>query len=252
MSGVKDERTAVWLAATVSFANFIFTFVAIFTVDSFGRRKLILTSTMGVFLSLILLAITFYFEAHNSPLVTVARNTGHCFAMKSCNKCLYHEMCGFCYFERAGAIQNGSCVPLESFPSTTSRYCDADFELLRYYGCPSTPLINALAVIGLVLYVVSFAPGLGPVPYIVTSEIFPLWARSTGMACAMSTCYLLTLIISMTFLHGSRLFTKAGWFGISAGFSLLGWIFIYFLLPETKGKRLEHMNEVFSKTSNRT
>ncbi len=254
MSGVKNESTAVWLAAATAFANFLFTFVAIFTVERFGRRKLALASTAGVFLTLAMLAITFYFDAHNSPSVTMAvRNSGHsCFAINSCNKCLYNEMCGFCYLESAGAIQNASCVPLESYSSTVSHYCSPDFKLLRYNGCPSTTVIGAIAVTGMVLYVVCFAPGLGPVPYVVTPEIFPLWARSTGVACAMSTGFLVNLLIAMTFLHGGRLFTEAGWFGLSAGFALLGWIFIYFLLPETKGKRLEHMREVLSKSNNET
>ena len=245
MSGVKKESEAVWLSSAVSFTLFAFTFVAILTVDRFGRRKLLLTSTVGVFLALVLLSVTFYFEASISPLVTEARNSGNsCFAADTCNNCLYNEMCGFCFLQQGTAIKNASCVPLESYSSTTSRYCDPDFELLRSYGCPSSITINVLTVVGLVLYLVCFAPGLGPVPYIVTSEIFPLWARSAGMACALATCFLCNLLLSMSFLDISRLISKAGCFGLFAGFTLLNCIFTYFLLPETKGKRLEHMSKV--------
>ena len=248
MSGIDDTGKAAWLGAAVTFTNFIFTFVAIFTVERFGRRKLLLTSSAGVFLMLVLLAITSYFEALNSPMVTNSRNSGHpCFELNSCNKCLYNQMCGFCYMNGAGAIHNASCVPLEK--STTSYYCRPDFYLLRYYGCPSTPVINALTIIGLILYIVSFAPGLGPVPYVVTSEIFPLWARSIGISCAMSINFIVNLILSITFLHSTRLLTKAGWFGLSAAISLLGWIFFYFFLPETKGIRLEHITKVLSKSN---
>lgn len=254
MSGVKNDRTAVWLAAATSFTIFVFTFVSIFTVERFGRRNLLLTSIAGAFFSLSLLTITFYFEAQNSPAVTVKRGFGpSCFGVSSCDTCLYYDMCGFCYLEgEAGSIHNASCVPLESSASTSSRYCDPDFELLRYYGCPSTPTVHALAVVGLVLYLICFAPGLGPIPYVVTAEIFPLWARATGIACTMCTGYVLNLLLSMTFLDGSRLLTKAGWFGSSAGFMLIGWIFVYYLLPEASGRRLEYVNELFKNTDRET
>lgn len=251
MSGVNDKRIAVWLATAPAFTLFIFAFVAIFTVEHFGRRKLVLASTAGVFVSLVLLSVTFYMQAQASSLVSqVARISGNqCSLMDSCEKCLYHGMCGFCYYEQGALIQNASCVPLESYPSTSSRYCDKDFQLIISYGCPSSPTFNALTVFGLVLYLVFFASGLGPIPFVVSSEIFPLWSRSTGIACAMSVSFMCNLLASITFLHGSRFFTKAGWFGITAGFSLLGWMFIYFFLPETKGKRLEHMNDIFIKSN---
>ena len=165
MSGVKNKSTAVWLGVAAAFTSFIFTSITIFTVERLGRRKLLLTTTAGVFLALVMLGITFHFDAQHSPVVTKVINSRHsCFGMSSCNECLYNQMCGFCYFERVGTVQNASCVPLESYSSTTSLYCSPDFKLLRYYGCPSTTVINALAVIGLVLYLACFAPGLASIP----------------------------------------------------------------------------------------
>ena len=255
MSGVENESVAVWLSCLVSFSLFAATFVPVFTVDRFGRRKLLLTSITGLFLAQILLSMTFYFEANMSPSVTVARNSGHsCFSAATCNDCLHNEMCGFCYLDQGTTIENASCVPLDSHSSTTiaSRYCQQDFERLRFYGCPSSPAVSALALVGLVLYPICFAIGLGSVPYIVASEVFPLWARSVGMACALALSFACGLLISITFLDISRLITKTGWFGLLAAFMLFGWIFSYFFLPETKGQRLEHMKKVVLRSIDHT
>jgi hypothetical protein len=46
-------------------------------------------------------------------------------------------------------------------------------------GCPESAGGGA-AVLGLVLYLVAFAPGMGLVPWVVNSEIYPLYARSLG------------------------------------------------------------------------
>ena len=47
MSGVREESTAIWLAAGTAFINFIFTIVALFLVERLGRRKLIIGSMAG-------------------------------------------------------------------------------------------------------------------------------------------------------------------------------------------------------------
>ncbi|ELV10927.1 Proton myo-inositol cotransporter [Tupaia chinensis] len=40
MSGVEDDRLAIWLASVTAFTNFIFTLVGVWLVEKVGRRKL--------------------------------------------------------------------------------------------------------------------------------------------------------------------------------------------------------------------
>lgn len=47
MSGVEDDRLAIWLAALTAFINFIFTLVGVWLVERMGRRKLTLGSLTG-------------------------------------------------------------------------------------------------------------------------------------------------------------------------------------------------------------
>ncbi|KAL0378112.1 UNVERIFIED_CONTAM: putative polyol transporter 6 [Sesamum radiatum] len=51
----------------------------------------------------------------------------------------------------------------------------------------------------------------------------------------------------MTFLSLSSAITIGGAFYLFAGVSVVAWFFVYFCLPETMGRSLEEMEEVFSK-----
>lgn len=47
MSGVEDDRLAIWLASVTAFTNFIFTLVGVWLVEKVGRRKLTFGSLAG-------------------------------------------------------------------------------------------------------------------------------------------------------------------------------------------------------------
>lgn len=46
----------------------------------------------------------------------------------------------------------------------------------------------------------SFLSGMGPLPWTINAEIYPLWARSTGNGIGATVCWVCNLIISVTFL----------------------------------------------------
>ncbi len=64
------------------------------------------------------------------------------------------------------------------------------------------------SVVGLASYLFFFAPGMGPMPWTINSEIYPLWARSLGNSLASSTNWAFNLLISMTFLSLTESITK--------------------------------------------
>ncbi|RMC10323.1 hypothetical protein DUI87_13125 [Hirundo rustica rustica] len=77
MSGVEDDRLAIWLAALTAFINFIFTLVGVWLVERMGRRKLTLGSLTeivnlkGTAVALIILASGFLLSAQVSPRITL-------------------------------------------------------------------------------------------------------------------------------------------------------------------------------------
>jgi SP family myo-inositol transporter-like MFS transporter 13 len=52
--------------------------------------------------------------------------------------------------------------------------------------------------------------GMGPMPWTINSEIYPMWARSSCNSVATSTNWMFNLLISMTFLTLTKVLTKEG------------------------------------------
>lgn len=51
---------------------------------------------------------------------------------------------------------------------------------------------------------------MGPMPWTVNSEIYPLWARSTGNACSAGVNWIFNVLVSLTFLHVAEFLTYYG------------------------------------------
>ncbi|RYP59585.1 hypothetical protein DL770_010170 [Monosporascus sp. CRB-9-2] len=151
--------------------NFLFAIPAIYTIDTFGRRNLLLT--------------TF-------PLMSL---------------CLFFT--GFSFWIPRGPAQ---------------------------LACVAT---------GIYLFMVVYSPGEGPVPFTYSAEAFPLYIRDTGMSFATATCWLFNFVISLTWPALQNAFTEQGAFSWYAAWNLFGFVYAYFLLPETKNLTLEELDAVF-------
>lgn len=103
----------------------------------------------------------------------------------------------------------------------------------------------ALCVMTVCADVSFFSIGLGPITWVYSSEIFPMRLRAQGTSLAVSVNRLVSGTVSMTFLSVSKKISFGGTFFVLAGIMVLGTIFFYFLLPETRGKSLEEIGELF-------
>jgi SP family galactose:H+ symporter-like MFS transporter len=98
-----------------------------------------------------------------------------------------------------------------------------------------------LGIIGALSYVVGFAIGLGPILWVLLSEIYPLHIRGRAMGIALFANWLFNYLISLTFLLLLNKLGFSGTFGLYSIFSILCLLFVYFFIPETKGKSLEEI-----------
>jgi MFS family permease len=90
-----------------------------------------------------------------------------------------------------------------------------------------------------------FSIGLGPITWVYSSEIFPMRLRAQGSSLAISVNRLVSGVVSMTFLTISKKITFGGMFLVLAGIMVVGTMFFYVFLPETKGKSLEEIGALF-------
>ncbi|KAK4416550.1 putative polyol transporter 6 [Sesamum alatum] len=108
-------------------------------------------------------------------------------------------------------------------------------------------VLSLIFVYGLLMF---FNIGLCPVCWVYSSEIFPTKLRAAGASISVAVNRLMNATVSMSFLSLSAAITIGGTFYLFASAAVAAWFFVYFCLPETKGRRLEEMKEVFSKGSN--
>ena len=100
-----------------------------------------------------------------------------------------------------------------------------------------------VAVASVAAYVGFFAIGLGPVFWLLISEIFPLALRGRAMSLATVANWGFNLIVSLTFLDLVGAVSDAGAFLVYAVLSVVALAFVAVLVPETKGRSLEQIEE---------
>jgi sugar porter (SP) family MFS transporter len=95
-----------------------------------------------------------------------------------------------------------------------------------------------IAVASLTIYVGSFAVGLGPVFWLMLSEIYPLAIRGRAMSVGTLVNWAANLMVALSFLTLTHALGKPATFWLYGAVSIGAWLFAYFLVPETKGKTL--------------
>lgn len=151
--------------------NLIFTFVAMFTVDKFGRKPLLYIGSVGMIIGFLLLGIT-----------------------------LQQQAVGF------------------------------------------------LSLLGVLIFIASFALSMGPVVWVLLSEMFPNNIRSAAMSVAVAAQWAANYVVSQSFpvVMDSEVNNGSTWNGSLPYFIFIGFIIVimiitYKYIPETKGKSLEEI-----------
>ncbi len=157
----------------LAFVNLIFTFVAMFTVDRFGRKPLLYIGSVGMIVGFLLLGITLQQES-----------------------------------------------------------------------------VGILSLIGVLIFIGSFALSMGPVVWVLLSEMFPNKIRSVAMSVAVAAQWAANYVVSQSFpiVMGSETNNSQPWNGSLPYFIFIAFILVivyvtYKFIPETKGKSLEEIEK---------
>lgn len=104
-------------------------------------------------------------------------------------------------------------------------------------------LLASMAVITLMAYVAFFAISLGPIFWLLIAEIFPLQIRGEAEGTAAATNWIANLVVSMTFLTLVEVIGPSRTFWLYGLLAVAAWFFSYYLVPETKGRTLEEIEQ---------
>lgn len=98
-----------------------------------------------------------------------------------------------------------------------------------------------LSVVCLILYIFSFAVSVGPIPHIAMAEIFPLHVRGAGMGFSAMSNWTFNTVVIFSFPLLEKMMGIEYTFALYAVICLLGLMYTYFYMPETKGISLEQI-----------
>ena len=135
----------------------------------------------------------------------------------------------------------------------------SDYSQINSAGLPTISTFEGiLSLIGVLIFIGAFAMSMGPIVWVLLSEIFPNKIRSAAMAVAVAAQWLANYFVSQTFpviveSDANRLIMDGGtWnnalpYFLFSGFIVIIIWFVWKYIPETKGKTLEEMEAVFTK-----
>jgi SP family xylose:H+ symportor-like MFS transporter len=135
----------------------------------------------------------------------------------------------------------------------------SDYSGVNSAGLPTISSTEGIiCLIGILMFIGSFAMSMGPIVWVLLAEMFPNSIRSTAMAIAVAAQWLANYFVSQSFpilveSDANRLIADGGtWnqslpYFIFSAFILFIIFFTWKWIPETKGKTLEEMEALFNK-----
>jgi MFS family permease len=217
-------------AIYVGLINLLFTVVAILLIDVIGRKPLLIFGLSGIAVCMLLISYGFHSATYTLTEESVAALTG---------------------MDNTAALN-----PLigETFQSDVD-YKDA---LRAHLGADvmkanESALITAAAnmnslliLIGILGFVASFAMSLGPVMWVLFSELFPNKVRGLAISFVGLVNSAVSFSVQLVFPWELESLGSALTFAIYGGFALLGLVFVIAKVPETKGRSLEDLEKQFA------
>ena len=111
-----------------------------------------------------------------------------------------------------------------------------------FHRLPYGPTLGVVATVCLLFYILCFASSMGPIAWILVSEVFPLRVRGRGVAAASLGSGLANFVVSLTFLSLLRTLGNSWTFSLYGSACILTLVFTRFCIPETMGRELESIS----------
>jgi len=135
----------------------------------------------------------------------------------------------------------------------------SDYSQVNSAGLPAMSSTEGIiSLLGILIFIGAFAMSMGPVVWVILSEIFPNKIRSIAMSIAVSAQWLANYFVSQTFpmvveSKSNQLIMNGGTWNNALPYFLFSFfiviiiVFVWKFIPETKGKTLEEIETIFEK-----
>ena len=216
----------------LSFITVLFTFVAIFLIDKMGRRPLLLIGIAGVSISLILCAYGFNeatYKLTEQDLQEIELTGMEASQLSFAVDKVYENDLDF---------KNDMKASLG-----TQLYAKNEGAILEY----ATTINATLILFGILGFIACFAFSLGPVMWVLLSELYPIKYRGLAIGAIGFVNSFTSWLVQQVFPWELSNLGNALSFLIFGLIALAGFIVLLKILPETKGKSLEEIEAKYVK-----
>ena len=212
----------------LSSISLIFTFLAIYLIDRMGRRPLLLIGTAGISLSLLICSYGF-----NQATYQLSKDQISQFEFSNANALL----------PLSDKIYSSDVTFKNELKTILGNqaYSKNDGAILE-----AATTINAnLVLFGILGFIACFAFSLGPVMWVLLSELYPLKYRGLAIGVIAFINSLISSLVQLVFPWELSNFGNALTFFIFGAIAFIGFFVMLKILPETKGKSLEALEAEF-------
>lgn len=218
-------------AILVGITNLVFTILAMMFIDRFGRKVLLLFGLSGIAISMTVLSLGF-----GSATYTLTESS-----IKSLPEHIDREkLSGLEGFTYESDIEFKKALE-EAFGTIRAKEIESD---LISRAISMNSLLILLAIIG---FVASFAISIGPVMWVLFSELFPNWIRGVAISFTGFINSGVSFLVQLVFPWELDALGASTTFLIYGIFAAIGLVFIAIMLPETKNKSLEELESILVK-----
>jgi MFS family permease len=221
-SGI-GTNAAFLQAALVGLVNLVFTVVAMALIDRFGRRPLLGFGLSGIAVCMLLLAYGFGTASYRLDAAAIG----------GLPEGLDHQ--------QIATIAGKTYDSDTDFRGAVSGAVGADnYKKFESQLVSSAIAINpVLVLLGILGFVASFAVSIGPVMWVLFSELFPNRIRGIAISFVGLVNSAVAFLVTLVFPWQLETLGSSGTFLIYGLFAVVGLVFVMRILPETKGLSLE-------------
>lgn len=215
-------------AILVGITNLVFTILAILFIDRFGRKVLLIFGLSGIAISMFVLSWGFSTATYTLTGEAAAALPEHIDPVKAENlagKTFDSDVA----FKRA--IE-------DSFGTLEAKAVESDLITA------SISMNSLLILLGIIGFVASFAISIGPVMWVLFSELFPNSVRGLAISFTGFINSGVSFLVQLIFPWELSTLGSSMTFLIYGVFAAIGLVFILILLPETKNKSLEELEAI--------
>jgi MFS transporter, SP family, arabinose:H+ symporter len=219
-------------AILVGLTNLVFTILAMWLIDKLGRKFLLLVGFSGILISMSILAYSFASATYTISNENITS--------------LMQTLPGVDWSSLQNITFNSDIAIKETLQNLMGT------ELAKVHAgdivSQSIQINSWLVLIGIIGFVASFAISVGPVMWVLFSELFPNTIRGIAISFIGFINSAVSFSVQLVFPWELENLGNAGTFLIYGIFGLLGLVFVLVFLPETKGKSLEELETILVKS----